>query len=158
MSLEKIIVAYDSMYGNTKLAAENIAEGMLISEGVEVSAVDVKHIDVGKVAECDVLVLGAPNHMARPSRRMMSLVNRLAEVGLKAKRLAVFGTYAGSLRDPDRAVKKMEKTLQEKWPNIGLVLPSLSVRVHGVTGPIFEGELERCREFGKRIANQVKQQ
>ena len=152
----KIIVAYDSMYGNTKLAAETIADGMRVSEGVEVSVVDVKHTDPSEVAECEVLVLGAPNHMARPSRTIMKFVDRLAGVGLKAKELAVFGTYAGSLRDPDRAVRKMEKILGEKWPEISVVLPSLSVRVHGVTGPIFEGELERCRDFGKGIAVQVK--
>jgi hypothetical protein len=29
--------------------------------------------------------------------------------------------------------------------------------VHGVTGPIFEGELSRCRDFGIRMANQLKQ-
>jgi hypothetical protein len=39
---------------------------------------------------------------------------------------------------------------------MNLVSPSLSVRVHGVTGPIFDEELDRCKEFGKRIAKQVK--
>ncbi len=38
-----------------------------------------------------------------------------------------------------------------------MISPSLSVRVHGVTGPIFDGELSRCRDFGRRIANQLNQ-
>jgi len=41
-------------------------------------------------------------------------------------------------------------------PKINLISPSPSMRVHGVTGPIFDGELDRCEEFGKRIAEQVK--
>lgn len=154
----KVFVVYDSSYGNTKLAAETIAEGMQGIEGVEASVASVKEVDVNKVADCDVLVLGAPNHMARPSRTMMHFVDKLVGLDLKANNAAVFGTYSGKLRDPDRAVKKMEKTLGEKFPKMGIVSPSLSVRVHGVTGPIFDGELDRCREFGKRIAKQVKQE
>jgi flavorubredoxin len=152
----KIFVAYDSSYGNTKVAAEAIAEGLRGVEGVEVSVASVKEVDVNKVAGYDVLVLGAPNHMARPSRTMMKFVEKLVGLDLRANYVAVFGTYSGKLRYPDRAVKKMEKTLGEKFPKMSLVSPSLSVRVHGVTGPIFDGELDRCKEFGKRIAKQVK--
>jgi multimeric flavodoxin WrbA len=36
-----------------------------------------------------VIVLGAPNHMGRPSRTMKKFVDRLAELDLKAKNVAV---------------------------------------------------------------------
>jgi flavodoxin len=155
--LASIFVVYDSKYGNTKLAAETIAEGIRDVVGVEASVGSVKEVDAENIAGRDALVLGAPNHMAKPSRTMMKFVERLGRVDLKAKYVAVFGTYSGRVRDPDRAVRKMEKTLEEKLPKINLILPGLSVRVHGVTGPIFEGELSRCRDFGTRIANQLKQ-
>jgi len=155
--LVSIFVVYDSKYGNTKLAAEAIAEGMRDAADVEASVSSVKEVDVEDIPGCEALVLGAPNHMAKPSRTMMKFVDRLVRVYLKAKYVAVFGTYSGRVRDPDRAVKKMEKSLEKKLPKINLILPSLSVRVHGVTGPIFEGELSRCRDFGRRIANQLKQ-
>jgi len=155
--LASIFVAYDSKYGNTKRAAETIAEGMRDVVGVEASVGGVKEVDLEAVAGYDVLVLGAPNHMAKPSRTMMKFVDRLTRVDLKDKYVAVFGTYSGRAREPDRAVRKMEKSLEKKLPEITLISPSLSVRVHGVTGPIFEGELSRCRDFGRRIANQLKQ-
>jgi hypothetical protein len=82
----------------------------------------------------------------------------LTSLDLKVKNVAVLGTYSGRVRDPDRAVGKMEKKLKAKSLGINLISPSLSVRVLGITGPIFEGELDRCREFGRRIANQVKQE
>jgi len=41
-------------------------------------------------------------------------------------------------------------------PNLKLLSPSLSVRVKGVTGPVVEGELTKSKEFGNRIANQLK--
>ncbi len=153
-----VFVAYDSKYGHTKRAAETVAEGLRNVVGVEVSVASVKEVDISKVAGYDVLVFGAPNHMASPSRTMMKFVDRLTNLDLKAKNMAVFGTYSGRVREPDRAVRKMEKKLKEKAPKINLIYPSLSVRVHGVTGPIFDGELDRCREFGRRIANQVKQE
>jgi flavorubredoxin len=156
--LVSVFVAYDSKYGNTKRAAEIVAEELQNEEGVEVSVASVKEVDMSKVAEYDVLVLGAPNHMASPSRTMMKFLDRLPSLDLKSKNVAVFGTYSGRVREPDRAVRKMEKKLKEKALEINLILPSLSVRVLGITGPIFEGELDRCREFGKRIANQVKQE
>ena len=151
-------MAYDSKYGNTKRTAEAIAEGMRDAMGVEASSVQsVKEVDAEDIAGYDALVLGAPNHMAKPSRTIMKFVDRLARVDLKAKYVAVFGTYSGRVRDPDRAVRKMERSLEKKLPRINLISPSLSVIVHGVTGPLFEGELSRCRDFGRRMANQLKQ-
>jgi flavodoxin len=155
--LASIFVAYDSKYGNTKRAAETIAEGIRDVVGVNASVRSVKEVDLDAVAGYDALTLGAPNHMAKPSRTIMKFVDRLGRVDLKAKYVAVFGTYSGRVREPDRAVRKMEKNLEKKLPKINLISPSLSVRVHGVTGPIFEGELPRCRDFGRRIANQLKQ-
>jgi flavodoxin len=155
--LTSIFVAYDSKYGNTKRAAEIIAEGVRDGAGIAASVGYVKEVDVKDAAGYDVLVLGAPNHMAKPSRTMMKFVERLAKLDLKAKGVAVFGTYSGRVREPDRAVRKMEKILEEKLPKMVLISPSLSVRVLGVEGSIFKEELPRCRDFGRRIANQLKQ-
>jgi hypothetical protein len=45
--------------------------------------------------------------------------------------------------------------MEKKLPNINLISPSLSVRVNGVTGPLVEGELPKCVDFGKKIASQL---
>jgi hypothetical protein len=89
---------------------------------------------------------------------MKKFVNKLVELDLKAKNVAVFGTYSGRYRNPDRSVKKLEKTAEKKLPNLKPMLPSLSVRVHGIPGPVMEGELSKCKDFGRRIANQLKQE
>ena len=153
----KVFVVYDTKYGNTKLAGETIVEGIREVEGIETSIGYVKEIDIGKVADYDAIVLGAPNHMGRPSQTLKKFVNSLAELDLKAKNLAVFGTYSGRARDPDRAVKKLEKMAEKKLPNLKLISPSLSIRVNGIPGPLVEGELPKCKDFGRRIANHLKQ-
>jgi hypothetical protein len=54
-------------------------------------------------------------------------------------------------------VKKLEQKLEEKLPNLKILSPSLSIKVKGVTGPLMEGELPKCKDFGRKIANQLKQ-
>ena len=155
--LAKILVAYDTKYGNTKLAGETIVEGIKEVGGIETSIGYVKEIPIDKVADYDALVLGAPNHMGRPSQTMKKFVNRLAELDLKAKNVAVFGTYSGRVRRTDRAVKKLEKLAEKKLSHLKLISPSLSLRVNGIPGPLVEGELPKCKDFGRTIANQLKQ-
>ncbi len=152
----KVFVIYDSKYGNTKIAAENILEGIKQVEGIEVAIGYVKEVDSQSVGSCDGLILGAPNHMASPSRTMKKFVDKLANLDLKATKVAVFGTYSGRIRAEDRAVKKLEKVVEKTLPKLKLLSPSLSIRVKGVTGPVAEGELKKCIEFGTRISNQLK--
>jgi flavorubredoxin len=154
--LVKVFVAYDTKYGNTKIAAEKVLEGIKQAEGIETTIGYVKDVNPAKLAGYDAILLGAPNHMGRPSRTMKKFVDSLAELDLKAKGVAVFGTYAGRVRAVDRAMKKLEKRVEKKLPNLNLISPGLSVRVNGVTGPIVEGELPKCVDFGKKIAGQLK--
>lgn len=152
----KVLIIYDSKYGNTKSVAENILEGLKQVEGIEVDIGCTKEIDFQRIVCHDALIIGAPNHMGRPSRTMKKFINRSAEQDLKAKNAAIFGTYSGRQRPVDRSVKKLEIIVGKKLPNLKLLSPSLSVKVKGVTGPVAEGELTKAKEFGNRIANQLK--
>ena len=151
----KVFVIYDTKYGNTKLAAENILEGVKSVEGVEAAVAYVKEIDPGKVSDYDAVIFGAPNHMGRPSRTLMKFVDRLAEISLIAKYAAVFDTYAGKERPADRAMKKLEKMVKNKLPSLNLISPGISIRVNGIPGPVVEGELNKCVDFGRKVANQI---
>ena len=152
----KVIICYDSKYGNTKQVTQKIREGLCSIEGTEVDIVYVKEAGLKNLLHHDAIVLGAPNHMSQPSKAMKNFVDRLEKVEFKAKNAAVFGTYSGRLRVQDRAEKKLECILAEKLPKLKQVVPGLSVKVKGVTGPIEEGELHRCFEFGVKIKSQLK--
>jgi flavorubredoxin len=152
----KVFIIYDSKYGNTKTVALNILEGLNQVEGIETTVGYVKEVDFHSLICYDALIAGAPNHMGRPSWTMKKFIDKLAELDLKTKNIAIFGTYSGRKRLVDRAVKKLEISLRRKLPNLKLLSPSLSVRVKGVTGPVVEGELAKCKEFGNSIANQLK--
>jgi flavorubredoxin len=81
-------------------------------------------------------------------------IGKLGKVNLEGKLAAAFDTYAG--KAVGQAVKKMEKRISEKAPGMKLVTPGLSVQVKGLRGPIAEEELPKCKEFGVKIANQLK--
>jgi len=150
----KVFVVYDTKYGNTKLVAEKIVEGLREVEGIETAISDVEEIDPERVADCDAILIGAPNHIGRPSRTIRKFIDKLGKLDLKAKWVAVFDTYLGG--DFEKAVKKMEKRISEKVPSLKLITSGLSIRVDGMKGPVVEGEFPKCKEFGKKIATHLK--
>ena len=108
----KVFVVYDTKYGNTKFVAEKIVEGIGEVEGIETAISDIEEVDLEKVADSDAILIGAPNHIGRPSRTIRKFIDKLGKLDLKAKWVAVFDTYLGG--DFEKAVKKMEKRIGER--------------------------------------------
>ena len=152
--LAKVIVAYESKYGNTKRVAKTIIEGMKEVKGIEADLGELKEIDLDKIPDYDAILVGSPNHFRGPTRGIKKFVDKLGKLGLTGKLGAVFDTYVGG--NFEKAVKKMEKRINEKVPRLKLVAPGLSIKVQGIKGPILEGELPKCKEFGNKIATQMK--
>jgi len=152
--MAKVIVVYESKYGNTKLAAETITEGLREVPGTEAVLSEIKEVDPNQLAEYDAILVGSPNHMGGATRSVRKFIDRLGELNPGRKLGAVFDTYIN--RDFEKAVKKMEKQISEKVPELKLTVPGLSIRVNGMKGPIAEGELLKCRGFGVKIATHVK--
>ena len=150
----KVFVAYDTKYGNTKLVAEKIVEGMKKVEGIETTISDVEKTDPEKAADYDAILVGSPNHFGGPVGGINRFIDKLGKLDLKAKWIAVFDTYID--KDFEKAVKKMEKRIGEKLPALKLITSGLSTKVDGMKGPIADGELPKCIDFGKKIADQLK--
>lgn len=149
------LVVYDSKYGNTKKVAEQILEGLKENEGIDTTLGNIKEITPQQLADYDALIIGAPNHMGQPSRASKKFIDQVDKQGLKVKWAAAFDTYFQRERYFGKAMKKLEKHLNEKLPNLKLIQPGLSIRVTGVNGPIAEGELPKAKEFGLRIAKEL---
>ena len=152
--MAKVIIIYESKYGNTRLAAETIAGAMSEVSGVETTLIELKEIDLNILNQFDAIVMGSPNHMGNATKSIRKFIDGLEKVNLEAKPAAVFDTYIGN--DFKKAVVKMEKQISKKAPGLKLAAPGLSIRVNGMKGPITEGELPRCRDFGIKIATQLK--
>ncbi|OFV68304.1 MAG: hypothetical protein SCAL_000944 [Candidatus Syntrophoarchaeum caldarius] len=120
---------------------------------MELTLEDVKEVDLEKLADCYAMLIGLPNHWGGPSRTIRKFIDKLDKLDLKAKWFAVFDTYLGG--DFEKAVKKMEKRIGEKIPSLKLITSGLSIKVEGMKSPVIEEEYLRCKDFGKKIANQL---
>ncbi|MFB0558508.1 MAG: flavodoxin family protein [Candidatus Bathyarchaeia archaeon] len=153
--LVKIFIVYDTRYGNTKRVAETIVEGINEIGRVEAVLKEPDQIEPEEVLDYDLILIGSPNHYGGPTRGIREFIDGLEEIGLEGKVGAVFDTYLGA-GFFEKAAKRMEKRINEKAPGLKLIVPGLSVRVEKSRGPIAEGELPKCRDFGKKIVNQLK--
>ena len=149
----RIVVVYESRYGNTKRVAESIIEGIKEAGEVNVSLKELKELDINSIPKYDVILIGSPNHIGGPTRGIKGFIDEFGKLRLEGKMFAVFDTYMG--RDFEKAVKKMEKRISEKASGLKRIMAGLSIKVQGIKGPIVEGELPKCREFGRRIAAQL---
>jgi len=68
----KVVVVYESMYGNTHLVADAMADGLRSVDGVDAEVVGVAHASGDVLDGADLVVVGGPTHvhgMTRPSTR-----------------------------------------------------------------------------------------
>ena len=57
----RTLVVYESLYGNTRVVAERIGEGL--RDGAEVEVVSVHDVTRAQVAAADLLIVGGPTHV-----------------------------------------------------------------------------------------------
>ncbi|MEM0015203.1 MAG: flavodoxin domain-containing protein [Zestosphaera sp.] len=150
----RVIVVFETKYGNTRRVAEEICEGMKEVNGVEVVLKELKDVDVREVSNYDMILIGSPNHMGGPTRGIKAFIDELGRLRLEGVMYATFDTYMG--RDLGKAVMKIVERVSKRAPGLKQVVAGLSVRVQGLKGPIAEGELPKCREFGRNIATQLR--
>ena len=151
--MSKVIVIYESKYGNTKQVAEEIIAG--IKETIDIEAIlsEVNQVKFDDIIAADAILIGSPNHWGGHTGSIKKFINELGKINLNHVPVAVFDTYIN--RDFEKAAKKMEKQLIEKVLSLKLVTPGLSVKVKGAKGPILEEELPKCREFGVKFGEMV---
>ena len=89
----KLAVVYDSITGNTKKAAEWIAEGMNEIEGAEAMAFSIHEADEAFIKESRGIVIGSPSYMAQLTPDMHSwIMSESGELGFGGKLGGAFAT------------------------------------------------------------------
>jgi hypothetical protein len=163
----RALVVYESLFGNTKLVAEAIADGLRAT-----MEVDLKH--VGDVAEADtaveLIVIGGPTHalsMTRASTRADAVKQgapRGPDVGIREwlvdlqpgpsrALLATFDTKVLRARRMPGAARAAARGGRRR--GFKLAAGPKSFWVTGTRGPLLVGELERARTWGATLAGVV---
>ena len=88
----KLAVIYDSKTGNTRQAAEWIAEGMNSVSGTEARAFHISGVDADFVKEAKGVVIGCPTYAALMTPDMRTWLMSAGKLGLAGKLGGAFAT------------------------------------------------------------------
>jgi flavorubredoxin len=152
--LSKVIIIYESKYGNTRQVAEEIIAGIKETTAIEVILSEVRQVNFDDIIAADAILIGSPNHFGKATKIIRIFIDELGKINLNRVPVAVFDTCFS--RECGKAVKNMEKQITEVVLSLKLITPGLSVKVKGAKGPIPEEELPKCREFGVKFGGLVK--
>ena len=169
----KILIIYESMFGNTRDVARAIADG-LKPHGI-VECVEVGNATDTVPAGIDLLIAGAPTHqfgLSRPSSRKQAqgqLDEPLVSTGRGIREWLETVTFAGTeplfatfdttmssprfLKYMGRASRQIEKRLKGK--GLRPAAPAESFWVTSGNGPLADGEQERARSWAACLASTV---
>jgi menaquinone-dependent protoporphyrinogen IX oxidase len=149
------VVVFDTSYGNTKTIAETISE-TLKESGIEVDAFYIKDVKKLSAKDYNFLVLGSPTKFGTMSFTVKGFLGKMKSKEWMNKPFAAFDT-----ENPERiqnkewsAAEKIAVKLVEKKMNQSM--PVLKAVVLGWKGPLQEGEIERAKEYARRLATELK--
>jgi len=139
----KSIVVYDSVYGNTRTVALELAR-QLTEMGYQTSTVNIAEHDVQDTA-CDLLCIGSPTRMKKATRQVKKFVKHLDPEALRGTRIVLFDTILALPEDPKErekarkwvvvnAVTRMQDILAKK--GLSDRASSFHVEVTGMKGPL----------------------
>jgi len=145
IEVSKVIVLYYSRTGNTKKMAKAIAEGARDVKGVDVESK--YHARPEELANADAIIIGTPTYHHDMTSDMKKLLEETAfkQINLKGKVETTFGSYGWSGEAPNLILEIMENKLEMKVLKLPLLIKY---------APDEKG-LEKCREFGRNVAEQV---
>ena len=168
--MKHALVVYESMFGNTQTIAGAVADGLSVRMTVDL--VEVGAAPSAVAADVDLLVVGGPTHafgMTRPNTRQDAAKQAGRPVvsqgvgirewieGLDTESawvpVATFDTRVRRPRLPGSAAHRAAKRLRALGAR--LAMPPESFWVNGTPGPILDGEEERARQWGLRLAAAV---
>lgn len=164
----RVLVVYESMFGNTKTVARAVAEAM-----AETLPVDFREVgsapDLGQV-EVDLLVVGAPTHAFSLSRartredaatktghgvisRERGVREWLDATSSARVPFATFETHVRKPNLPGSAASAAAKRLR-KLGGTEFDKPQ-TFYVDGMEGPLLDGELEKAAAWGESLARRL---
>jgi flavodoxin len=160
----RVVVLFESVYGNTEAVARAVADGLASSGDVTVARFG--DVPERAVEEAQLVVLGGPTHgwgMTRPTSRQRPDTEGYA-VGVRewlegspegeGKMAAAFDTRFGKPRWlTGSAALRIARRLRRT--GYRLVAPPESFFVIRTEGPLREGEEDRARAWGAQLARSL---
>ncbi len=150
----KVLIIYDSVYGNTEKIAWAIA-GAITSFG-EVKVLRAGEVNPLELGAIDLLIVGSPTQGGKPTPVIQEFLSKIPANALKNINVASFDTrvkmFVAKLFG--YAAGRIADILKGKGGNLAAQPEGFIVK--GNEGPLKEGELERAAGWAKGILQREK--
>ena len=166
--MKRVVVVFESMFGNTRSIAEAVADGLRSHGHVDLVEVGSASANLG---DADMLVVGGPTHAFGMTRartrddarsRGRDVVSQGAGIREWLERLEpptrsveamTFDTRIKRPRVPGSAARAASRRLEKRGFHV--VAEPQTFWVEGVEGPLCAGEIERARSWGERLGSEL---
>jgi flavodoxin I len=154
----KILVVYDSYFGNT----EKVAQAIVGALGDDAAVKRPGDVEIGELSELDVLIVGSPTRAFRPSDAIKDFLKKIPSGGLKGVKVAAFDTRIAKEDTGNPVLRFMigvfgyaAKPIGDKLARKGgeLVGEPGGFVVLDTEGPLKEGELERAAAWAGSLVS-----
>jgi len=146
----KVLIVYDSVYGNTEKIAKAIGEAIV----GEVKMLRADEANTSELKTYDLLIVGSPTHGGRPTPAIQDFLNGISEPDIKGVKVAAFDTRM-SMRFAKifgYAATRIADSLKKKGGTLIMPPEGFFVKDKGHEKSLEEGELERVVRWTKEIA------
>ena len=154
----KVLIIYDSVFGNTEKIAQAIGNSLGSKENVE--TLRVSDVKLEQLIGLELLIVGSPTRVFKPIKAIMNFLNKIPLNVLKGVKVAAFDTRISTADVNSRllnilvklfgyAAKPIAYKLEKKGGS--LIIPPEGFFVKDSEGPLKDGELERAADWAKLI-------
>ena len=152
--MKKVLVVFDTTYGNTEKLGREIAAGIEEGGTAECKVIGIKEVKAEDISGFDGVLFGGPIHAFRATRGIKGAVKEAAKKGLDGKLVSTFDTYQAP-GHKGRAAKQIEEMIADKAPGAKILSPGFTALVDDRKGPLNAAEPANAREFGTRFAEKL---
>jgi flavodoxin len=149
----KSLVVYFTKFGNTQKVAETIAAELKQETSVRVLNSD--QLTASELDGVDLVIMGTPTHNMNLPKSVTPIFERLPRRILPKTPVAAFDTsyklsgFLSGFTAAKKLVRKLRKLGGKR------IVPPETFHVMEREGPLYEGELERARQWAQFILNKL---
>jgi flavodoxin len=154
----KVLVIYDSVFGNTEKIAQAIANALRPKVGVEL--LQAGTLTPAQLLGSDLLIVGSPTRGFRPTEAVAALLKGIGAKALGGLKVAAFDTRLEAdqvksaatrfvIETGGYAAKRIADSLKKAGGT--LVVPPEGFFVEDTEGPLKLGELERAAKWAATL-------
>lgn len=153
----KILIVYDSIFGNTMKIAKAIKESL---KGEEITLGRPKELKKGIIGEVDAIIAGSPTRAFKPTKKITKFLNSIHPKDISGKNALAFDTRISKDDVNSKVFNTFEKMFGYAGDSIEKILAKKGAIIAAShegfcvkesEGPLKDGELDRAEKWAKLI-------